>query len=61
MRLQWKYALIINLSVLVILGTFYAIDDFAAQRDLHRLHLRDVENGAIFRQVADTIRVQVEQ
>ena len=29
MQLQWKYALIINLSVLVILGTFYAIDDFA--------------------------------
>jgi len=61
MKLQWKYALIINLSVLVILGTFYLIDDFASQRDLRRLHLRDVENGAILRQVADRIRVQVEQ
>ena len=61
MKLQWKYALIINVSVLVILGTFYLINDFASQRDLRRLHLRNVENGAMLRQIADRIRIQVEQ
>ena len=61
MKLQWKYALIINVSVLVILGTFYLINDFAGQRDLRRLHLRNVENVAMLRQIADRIRVQVEQ
>jgi signal transduction histidine kinase len=60
MRLQWKYALIINLSVLTILMAFYVIDDIKARNDLRQLHIQNIENGAIFRKVADIIRQNIE-
>ena len=61
MRLQWKYALIINTSVFAVLVAFYVIDDFRARRYLEILHVQDFERGAIFRNVSGTIRNRVEQ
>ena len=59
MRLQWKYSLIINLSVLVILVAFFVFDDIKARNDLKESHIRDVGNGAAFKEIADKIREQV--
>ena len=61
MHLQWKYTLIINILVLVVLVTFYVIDDFRIRRYLEILHVQDFERGAIFRNVSGTIRNRVEQ
>jgi signal transduction histidine kinase len=59
MRLQWKYSLIINLSVLVILVAFFVLDDIKARNDLKESHIRDVGDGAAFKEIADKIRKQV--
>ena len=61
MQLQWKYALIINISVLVVLATFYVIDDYRARRYLEILNVQDFERGATFRNVSGEIRDRVEQ
>jgi len=62
MRLQWKYSLIINLSVLAILVTFYVIDDIKARNDLNDLHTKGVSRGVIFKEIAEkTIRRRVEE
>ncbi len=55
MRLQWKYALIINLSVLTILVAFYALDEIKARKDLKDIHIQNVENGAIFRNIVEKV------
>ena len=60
MRLQWKYTLIINLSVLAILVTFYWLDDIKAKNDLKQHHVQSVERGAIFRKIAEKIRLRIE-
>ncbi|MBI1928497.1 hypothetical protein HYR99_30175, partial [Candidatus Poribacteria bacterium] len=62
MRLQWKYSLIINLSVLAILVTFYVINDFKARKDLNDLYATGVRRGVIFKEIAEkTIRPSVEE
>ena len=61
MQLQWKYALIINISVLVVLATFYIIDDYRARRYLEILNVQDFVRGATFRNVSGAIRDRVEQ
>ncbi len=53
MRLQWKYALIVNLSVLAILITFYWYDDINARKELNALHAGGVERGAVFKEIAE--------
>ena len=61
MRLQWKYALIVNLSVLAILVSFYWYDDFIARRDLKILHDGGVKRGAVFKEIAEkTVRPRIE-
>ncbi|MDE0186490.1 MAG: ATP-binding protein [Candidatus Poribacteria bacterium] len=61
MRLQWKYALIVNLSVLAILVSFYWYDDFIARRDLKILHDGGVKRGAVFKGIAEkTVRPRIE-
>ncbi len=61
MRLQWKYSLIINLSVLAILVTFYVINDFKARKDLNDLYATGVRRGVIFKEIAEkTIRPSIE-
>ena len=61
MRLQWKYALIVNLSVLAILVTFYLYDDINARKELNALHAGGVERGAVFKEIAEkTVRPRIE-
>ncbi len=61
MRLQWKYALIVNLSVLAILVTFYWYDDINARRELNALHAGGVKRGAKFKEIAEkTVRPRIE-
>lgn len=62
MRLQWKYALIINLSVLVILAAFYMLLNIKAVDDLGDLYEKGITRGAIFKEITEkTIRPLVEQ
>ncbi|MDE0299698.1 MAG: ATP-binding protein [Candidatus Poribacteria bacterium] len=57
MHLQWKYALIVNLAVLIVLVAFYILDDFRAQRELNSLYNTGLENGADFKAITEkTIR-----
>ena len=61
MRLQWKYALIINLSVLVILAAFYVLLSVKAVDDLGGLYEQGIRRGARFKDIAEkTIRPLVE-
>ena len=62
MRLQWKYALIINLSVLIILAAFYMLLNIKAVDDLGDLYEKGITRGAIFKEITEkTIRPLVEQ
>lgn len=54
MHLQWKYAIIVNLAVLLVLGGFYILDDFRAQQQLNSLYNSGLESGAIFKTIAET-------
>ena len=38
MRLQWKYALIVNLAILAVLLVFYVLDDFRAKHELRTIY-----------------------
>ena len=61
MRLQWKYALIINLSVLIILAAFYMLLNIKAVDDLGSLYVEGIKRGATFKEIAEkTIRPLVE-
>ena len=60
MHLQWKYALIVNLAVLVVLGVFYILADFRAQRELNSLYNSGLESGVDFKAITEkTIRPAV--
>ena len=60
MHLQWKYALIVNLAVLIVLAVFYILDDFRAQRELNSLYNTGLESGADFKAITEkTIRPAV--
>ena len=54
MHLQWKYALIVNLAVLLVLAVFYILDDFRTQQELNNLHNSGLEKGAVFKTIAET-------
>ena len=57
MHLQWKYALIVNSAVLIVLVVFYILDDFRAQRELNSLYNTGLESGADFKAITEkTIR-----
>ena len=61
MRLQWKYALIINLSVLILLAAFYMLLNIKAVDDLGDLYEKGLTRGAIFKEITEkTIRPLVE-
>ena len=60
MHLQWKYALIVNLAVLIVLAVFYILHDFRAQRELNSLYNTGLESGADFKAITEnTIRPAV--
>ena len=61
MRLQWKYALIINLSVLILLAAFYMLLNIKAADDLGAFYEEGIRRGARFKEIAEkTIRPRVE-
>ena len=61
MRLQWKYALIINLSVLIVLAAFYILLNVKAVDDLGSLYEEGIRRGVTFKEIAEkTIRPLVE-
>ena len=53
MRLQWKYALIINLSVLILLAAFYVLLNVKAVDDLGDLYEKGITRGAIFKEITE--------
>ena len=55
MRLQWKYALIINLSVLILLAAFYMLLSIKAVDDLGGLYEQGIARGAIFKEITEKI------
>lgn len=54
MHLQWKYALIVNLAVLLVLVAFYILDDFRTQQELNGLYNSGLASGAVFKTIAET-------
>ena len=53
MRLQWKYSLVINLSVIAILVAFYFFDSIRVRNEMNALHALGAERGAELRKIAD--------
>lgn len=53
MRLQWKYSLVINLSVIAILVAFYFFDSIRVRNNMNALHALGAERGAELRKIAE--------
>lgn len=65
MRLQWKYSLVINLSVMAILVAFYFFDSIRVRNDMNALHALGAERGAELRKIAentilDAVEMEIE-
>ena len=53
MRLQWKYSLIINFSVIAILVAFYFFDSVRVRNEMNALHALGAERGAELKKIAE--------
>ena len=53
MRLQWKYALVINLTVLAVLVAFYFFDSIRMRQDMNALHALGAEQGAVLKKISE--------
>lgn len=53
MRLQWKYSLVINLSVIAILVAFYFFDSIRVRREMNALHALGAERGAELKKMVE--------
>ena len=53
MRLQWKYSLVINLSVIAVLVAFYFFDSIRVRREMNALHALGAERGAELKKIAE--------
>ena len=53
MRLQWKYSLVINLSVIAVLVAFYFFDSIRVRNEMNALHALGAERGAELRKIAE--------
>jgi len=53
MRLQWKYSLVINLSVMAVLVAFYFFDSIRVRREMNALHALGAERGAELKKIAE--------
>ena len=53
MRLQWKYSLVINLSVIAILVAFYFFDSMRVRREMNALHALGAERGAELKKMVE--------
>ena len=55
MRLQWKYSLIINLTVIAVLVAFYYFDTIWMRREMNALHALGAEQGATLKIITEKI------
>lgn len=53
MRLQWKYSLIINLTVIAVLVAFYFFDSVRMRREMSELHALVVKQGATQKRITE--------
>jgi signal transduction histidine kinase len=53
MRLQWKYSLIINLTVIAVLVAFYFFDSVRIRREMSGLHALGAERGATIKRIVE--------
>ena len=53
MRLQWKYSLVINLSVIAILVAFYFFDSIRVRNEMNALHALGAERGAELKKITE--------
>ena len=53
MRLQWKYSLIINLTVIAILVAFYFFDSYKLRKEMSALHALGVGQGAAIKLISE--------
>ena len=53
MRLQWKYSLVINFSVIAILVAFYFFDSIRVRNEMNDLHALGAERGAELKKIAE--------
>ena len=53
MRLQWKYSLVINLSVIAIFVAFYFFDSIRVRNEMNALHALGAERGAELRKITE--------
>ncbi len=53
MRLQWKYSLIINLTVIAVLVAFYFFDSYRLRKEMSALHALGVEQGAAIKLISE--------
>ncbi|MDE0087775.1 MAG: ATP-binding protein [Candidatus Poribacteria bacterium] len=53
MRLQWKYSLIINLTVIAVLVAFYFLDSVRMRREMSGLHALGAERGATIKRIVE--------
>ena len=53
MRLQWKYSLIINLTVIAVLAAFYFFDSIRIRREMSGLHALGAERGATIKRIVE--------
>lgn len=60
MRLEWKYTLLINASILVMMSIFFLLDDSAIKKETLRSTIRDYNTGTAMREIALYIQRRVE-
>lgn len=53
MRLQWKYSLIINLTVIMVLVAFYFFDSIRMRKEMSALHALGAEQGTTLKIIAE--------
>ena len=53
MRLQWKYSLVINLSVIAVLVAFYFFDSIRVRNEMNDLHALGAERGAELKKIVE--------
>ena len=53
MRLQWKYSLVINLSVIAVLVAFYFFDSIRVRNEMNALHALGAERGAELKKITE--------
>lgn len=55
MRLQWKYSLIINLTVIAVLVAFYFFDSYRMRKEMSALHALGAETGATIKVITENV------